>query len=201
MLNNLQIKKLTSKGYPYRVADLGGPCKGLAVHISTKGHKSFHLGMRIEGKRRYWKLGDCANTPLSVARVDGLKLRKQIEYGEDPRAKPERIATVQDLVEGYIQSLRDKSAKRVKEAERTLKCDCEKTLYKKQANKVTSAMAADVIRSVVQRGSVNQATRLRAYLHAEYAWGMAADLDCTRDANGCLASITLSSLATIMMAG
>lgn len=185
MLNTLSIKNAKSKGHPYRISDAGGPCKGLGLHISAKGHKSFHLSMRIEGKRKFWKIGDVVNTPLSDARQMGLELRRQIESGDDPRERePEaRVATLQYLCVAYVDHLKARESKGWIDAERAFEHDCT-SLYSKPANQITSPEIADLLRKPVKRGSLGQANRLRAYLQAAYNWGMAADLDPTQEKNG-----------------
>ena len=197
MLNNLGIKRLESTGKPYRIADEGGPCKGLGLCVSAKGHKSYALHMRVNDIRKKWTIGAIEDVSLSDARATGIEWRKLVKKDIDPKAKPEKLVTVQELCEGYIQSLKDNGKKRWNDAERTLEHDCKTPLYKKQANEVTSQEIADVIRGVVNRGSLSQANRVRAYLHAAYAWGMSADLDTTREKTDSRFKITINPVSPI----
>jgi len=81
MLTSLKIKALKSKDFPYRMADVGGCCKGMCVRVSTQGHKSFVLSTRRKGIRKSYKIGDVSDISLLDARQAGLKLREQIEEG------------------------------------------------------------------------------------------------------------------------
>lgn len=197
MLNTLIIKNAKSTGKPYRIADEGGPCKGLGLCISAKGHKSYALHMRVNDVRKKWTIGATDDVSLSDARIIGSEWRKLAKKGIDPKAKPEKLATVQELCEGYIQSLKDNGKKRWDDAERTLEHDCKIPLYKKQANEVTSQEIADVIRGVVNRKALSQANRVRAYLHAAYAWGMSADLDTTLEKTDSRFKITTNPVSPI----
>jgi len=197
MLNNLKVNSLKSTGRPYRVADVGGSCKGLGLNVSAAGHKSYVLCMRVKGIRKRWKIGDTSNTLLSEAREDGLSLRKQIEKGNDPRVHVQsKVANLKELCEGYTDHLRNKGTKSIVDIERIFRTDCE-LLHNNIANEIMPIEIADLIRIVVKRGSLNQANRVRAYLQAAFNWGMAADLDTTLEKNGNRFNITSNPVSPV----
>lgn len=199
MICDLIIKRLENKTHTYYVAD-GGPCKGLTIRVTPKGNKAFVLRTKINGQRKTKTIGTYGEIGLAEARKRGLKLRGQISGGEDiwdtkPKVE-EQIATVQYLCDAYLQSLADNGTKRWTEIKRTLDIDC-KSLYQLTARDVTPQQIADVIRVVVKRGSLGQATKVRTVLHAAYNFGMGADLDTTRDSNGSRFSITSNPVTSV----
>ncbi len=187
MLCDLNIKRLENKTHTYFVAD-NGPCRGLTVRVTSNGHKAFVLRTKINGQRKTKTIGTYGEVSLADARKRGLKLRGQISLGEDiwdtkPDDTEPEIATLKYLCDAYTQHLSDKGTKRHKEIKRTLDADCE-SLYDKPACDITPQEIADVIRSVVKRGSLGQANKVRSALHAAFNFGMSADLDTLRDSNG-----------------
>jgi len=197
MLNTLKVKRAESTGQPYRIADIGGMCKGLGLRVSAKGHKSFELCMRRNGVRKFWKIGDAANTSLSDARQEGLTLRKQIELGNDPREQTKtKVATLEELCDAYVDHLEAKGSKCSADVKRALRHDC-KSLYNKPANKVTPPEIADVLRKPVKRGSKGQANRVYSYLHAAYNWAMEADLDPLLEKNGTKFQINTNPVSAV----
>ena len=198
MLNSLKIKSMKGKGLPYRVADVGGCCKGLGVNISARGHKSFVLSMRLNGRRTFYKLGDVSNTSLSGARQVGLRLRRQIEDGEyTPKKEQLKTANFGELLAGYVKHLSVKGSKTLLEVERVFDREIPGKIKLNPANKITPQIIADLIRPVAKRGSIGVATHMRAYLHAAFNWAIAADLDPLMDKNGNQFEITLNPVSPI----
>ncbi len=190
MLTDLHIKRMENKPHTYFVAD-EGPCKGLCVRVTSNAHKSFVLRMKINGKRKTKTIGTYGEVSLADARKIALKLRGLISQGEDiwsPPVEAKPLATCGELFEAYVQYLIDKGTKRWAESKRCLEYDCQ-SLWSIPACEVTPQQIADVIRAVVERGSMGQATRMRGVLHAAFNFGMGADLDTTRKANGSQFSI------------
>jgi integrase len=197
MLSSVKIKSLKPKGIPYRVADVGGSCKGLGVNISAKGHKSFVLSMRLQQERKFFKIGDVANTSLSDARQAGLRLRKQIEQGITPRIDEPEVGTFKDLLDGYINYLTGKGTKTVSEVERVFSREIPEKIKSRAANAITPQIIADLIRPVAKRGSLTVATHMRAYLQAAFNWAIAADLDPLMDKNNNQFQISVNPVAPI----
>ena len=178
MLTVAKINSLKPKGYPYRVADLEGPCKGLGVHVSAKGHKSYSVCSVLDGKRRYYKVGNCNTTSLAEARQRGNKLRAMLERGEDPRAPADKdLATVRELFEAYRDDLASRGSRWTAELTRQMERDVLPRIGDKKAKDVTPPEIADVLRPVVQRHAPVLANHIRANLHAMFNWGASADLN------------------------
>lgn len=192
MLTPTTIKNLKPKGYPYRKAD--GAVQGLGVHVSKLGHKSFVLSRKVDGKRTFHKIDDVCNISLKQARELAFELRKQPlnEYKEE-----EVYGTVKELIDGYLLHLSQKGSKSVKAARIILYKDGIDTIKDRIANTITSEEIADIIRIVVRRGALTQATHTRAYLHAAWAWGMSADLDVLQESNGSNFKLTRNVVSPI----
>ena len=197
MLNSLKIKHLKGKGLPYRIADMGGCCKGLGVNVSARGHKSFVLSMRLQNRRTFYKIGDVANTSLSAARQAGLRLRKQIEEGVLPRLEEPKVSAFSTLLDGYVKYLSEKGAKTVAEVERVFEREIPGKIKSRPANNITPQSIADLIRTVAKRGALTVATHMRAYLQAAFNWAISADLDPLMDKNGSQFQITSNPVTPI----
>ncbi len=192
MLNATIIKNLKPKGYPYRKAD--GAITGLGVHVSAKGHRSFVLSRKVNGKRSFHKIDDCNNITLKKARELAMELRKQ---PVEPVEEAIVYGTVKQLVEGYLSHLKQKGSKSLENARKTLYKDGISTIKDRIANTITSEEIADILRVVVKRGALTQATIARTYLHAVWNWGLGADLDCLQDSNGSKFRITHNVVSPI----
>ena len=185
MLNSLKIKSLKGKGLPYRMADVGGYCKGLGLHVSAKGHQSFVLLIRLQGRRTFYKIGDVSNTTLSDARQAGPQATKANRAGIIPSKLEEpKVSDFSDLLDGYISYLSRKDSQAVSEVERVFSREIPDKIKLIPANNITPQIIADLIRPVAKRGALTVATHMRAYLHAAFNWAIAADLDPMMDKNG-----------------
>jgi len=178
LLTVAKVKSLKPKGHPYRVADLDGSCKGLGVHVSAKGHKSYSLCSVVSGKRRFYKVGNCDTTTLAEARTRGRKIRRKLERGEDPRAPVDKeMASVRGLYEAYLEDRKRRGTRSIKELVRQMEKDVLPLIGDSLARDIKPQDIADVLRPVVQRKALVQANYIRANLHAMFAWGASADLN------------------------
>jgi integrase len=203
MLSPVKIKSLKPKGAPYRVADVGGSCKGLGVNVSAKGHKSFVLAITHEKVRYRIKIGDVGKISLAEARKAAMIRREKVESGlfdpgENHRINSKRkltneirsqIACFDELLDGYLDHLRNKDAASVLEVERVFNREiikCAPEIIALPANDITPQIIADLIRRIATRPKppLTVATHMRAYLHAAFNWAIAADLDPLLKSNG-----------------
>ena len=78
---------------------------GFGVRITSNGAISFVLNYRIHGRERRYTIGRHPEMNASASRAEALKLRQQIQKGEDPlaaRANERTAPTVGDLAADYL---------------------------------------------------------------------------------------------------
>ncbi len=90
---------------------------GVRIYASTRndpdGNRSFFLNYRVDGIERRFTIGEFPTHKTIDARAEAAELRKQIDRGEDPtgaRHKRREAATVQDLLDRYVQDHLPKKA-------------------------------------------------------------------------------------------
>lgn len=90
MLTDKAVRAMTAKEKPYKVADRSG----LHLHVSPKGHKSWRLKYRQNGKEQLLTLGAYPEVSLADARAKRDDARKLLRGGKDPRHAAKRTKLV-----------------------------------------------------------------------------------------------------------
>lgn len=160
----------------------------------SNGATAFYFRITTSGKRERIALGAIPYRE-AVKRASELSLRYQQGERELPEAlKAEQAAkqkareetqatkarTLGALLVAYCDNLDHKGRKRVADVRRSIARHVEKPwpkLWKKQADSVTPDDLVDVVGRVSSAGNLSEARRLRAYIRAAYAAGIAARRD------------------------
>lgn len=90
MLTDKAVRAMAAKEKPYKVADRSG----LHLHVSPKGHKSWRLKYRQNGKEQLLTLGAYPEVSLADARAKRDDARKLLRGGKDPRHAAKRTKLV-----------------------------------------------------------------------------------------------------------
>ena len=80
--------------------------KGLQLVVTDKGHKSFHIYKKINGKTTRRKIGEFPYTKIAEARREALDLLSKLMKGIDPRSleleRRHRTITLSDTLSEYL---------------------------------------------------------------------------------------------------
>lgn len=195
-----QIKSLKTRATPYRQWESSSD-KGFGVQVTPKGTKTFFLFYRLNNRRRFFNIGKYPNTSLAAARQAARTAKAMLEQGVDPqedrlekissaeKAKVERIrqkkeadlnGSIAQLFSLYVAQMRHDKKRSADEVERALTTNALNVLGPDtKTNTIKPHHIKLVLHTVIKRGALIQANRLRSYLSAAFRFGIEYDNDPT----------------------
>lgn len=196
MLSESAIKKLAPKPSVYRVMD-GGELRGFGIRITPAGDKAYFLRYVEAGKTRWLALGHHPHTPLSAAREKARAALSRLDQGLPLVEVAAPSATLEALLLAWLDHQRANDRRRLEDVERMIRGNIPTAVLSLPAKAVTPEHIRGVLAAIHQRGSRVVANRLRAHLHALFAYGLKADHDPRRMADPVLFGITVNPVAAI----
>jgi hypothetical protein len=183
VLTDRSIRKLVaSKGERREVLDVKQP--GLALRVTDSGKKTWTVVWHQGRQTRRHAFGEYPTVTLASAREEARQLLARIGRGEDPttariakRVAPTVAALAADFIERHA-----KPHKRSWEADqRTLDVDILPVIGRMQAGDVQRKHVRALLDDIIARGTAarpnrTHANRVRALLHALFAFGVRRDL-------------------------
>ena len=132
-----------------------------------------------DGKRSKAKIGNYPSMSLAQAReVFKRDYANLIQKGRSIKiASDTRPGTVADLIEAYVQSLKENGKPSWKEVEKGLNKVADTLGRNRPAREIEPDEVADVIRPIYERGARAMADHVRSYIRSAYSWGMKSELD------------------------
>lgn len=198
MLTVKQVQALKPKKQAYRVYD--GDGNHFGVKVAPGGKKAYFQAYKspVTGKTRFHNLGRVEDVALAEARERARQDRDLVQQGYDPQeverqrieeerrqAEAEKHGTVQDLVDAYVEHLREQSKSSWQEVRRALEREAIPVLGAGTlAREVPPRDIARACHNMIQRGVTTQANRLRSYLYSAFRFGLHHDNDPMRLGSG-----------------
>jgi len=105
MLTDKAVRAAAARDKAYKLTD----SRGLHLHISGNGHKSWRYKYRFEKKERLLTLGTYPEVSLAEAREKRDEAKKVLREGRDPRHAVKRGRLVGDG--GGVEDLRGSSSR------------------------------------------------------------------------------------------
>jgi hypothetical protein len=201
------IRKLKPRDKPYKVTESAPRGEGrMIVRIHPSGLKEFYYRYRLNERDRLLRIGRFEQTPgdggmkLEEARAQLAKLvgiqrstgdvkeelarRKEVVAAEErARQRAARLGTFDQLLDSYVQDLRDRgrvSARDVENAFARAVKEPFRDLCAIRAKDVTSGDIQQILARLVRRGVRRQVNLVRSYLSAAFQHGAKSDHDPTR---------------------
>ena len=163
--------------------DAGFP--GLALRVTEKGHKSWSLFYRFNGRLRRFTIGRHPAIKPGQARSEATSALERVRQGVDPaeekrarRDKPSPEAeTFEALAQDYLERhVRKNSATATyQEAKRDLEYNVLPKWRNRPIASISRRDATDLIDGLVERGVQIQANRTLARLRALFNWAIEKD--------------------------
>ena len=132
-----------------------------------------------DGRRIRAKMGDYPSMSLAEARevfkrdfADIIQKRASIKMAGDTRA-----ATIADLFEAYVASLRAASKVSWRDIEKNLEHVAKAIGRSRPARDVTPEEVLAVLRPIYQRGKRSMADHVRSHIRSAYSWGLKSEHD------------------------
>lgn len=143
---------------------------GRLLLIVQPGRAEWYARRISGGQQKKTKLGAYPDMTLAEA-------RQRFEAAPEADSKPRGGATIAELFEAYLQSLRDDGKPSVAQAEKLLTAAAEKIGTTKLAADVTPEDVVAVLKPVYLRGARVQADKYRMYIGRSFRWAMRATHD------------------------
>jgi integrase len=163
--------------------DAGFP--GLALRVTEKGHKSWSLFYRFNGRLRRFTIGRHPAIKPGQARREATSALERVRQGVDPaeekRARrdkpPPEAETFEALAQDYLERhVRKNSATATyQEAKRDLEYNVLPKWRNRPIASISRRDATDLIDGLVERGVQIQANRTLARLRALFNWAIEKD--------------------------
>ena len=196
MLSETAIKKLEPRACAYRVFDTCG-IPGFGVQVTPAGNRGYFLRYREDGKSRYLSLGHHPHTPLSAAREKARQARARLDQGLPLVDAPAPAATLEALLRAWLEHQRANDRRGLDTIERMIRGNVPPDTLSLPARSVTPEHIRAALAVIHQRGARVRANRVRAHLHAMFAYGLKADHDPRRMADPVLFGVTVNPVAAI----
>ena len=192
MLYDRQIRNLKPARQSRRYSD-HPHTKGLYLQVTPNGTKIFEHRYKVNGKDRYFNLGEFPHTSLEEARNLSGEARKIIKKGKDPKEEArtllqqeladkaelarklterERQGTVGTLFQFYCDYLELQGKPTHTQVRRIYQADIEKVIGDIRAKDVAPDDVRAVLRPIIKRKKMVMANRARSYLVAAFNYGI-----------------------------
>src|SRR5436309_5198459 len=167
-----------------RVEVFDAKTPGLAVRVSAGGRKTWTFVWHRNGRVRRLALGTYPAVSLAAARERARQNLAAVARGEDPiaeRASERHAPTVAALAADYIERYAKPQKRSWKADKRTLDIDVLPVIGKMRAGEVQRKHVRALLDGIMARGTARRpnrthANRVRALLHALFAFGVRREL-------------------------
>ncbi len=168
-LSDIFIRKLKPQSRPFMVWDVQQ--RGLAVAVQPTGHKSWKVVYSMNGRPRWYTIGDVAAIGLSDARKLASRVMFQVAEGKDPAAERKaerRRGTFQELATAYVKDHAMKRNRCWKQADRLVQKHLIPKWGKLKAAAITrSDVTAMIVASMPPSLPTKHSPPHRQYLHGQ----------------------------------
>jgi integrase len=206
-LNDRQIKSLTGRDKPYKLADGGG----LSVRVPPTGAKQWRLAYRFDGKQKEIALGSYPAISLADARDLRTKAKAQLASGIDPidhakeitrQKKVSAASTFGHVAEEVIaKSIKEGLAYATLTKKRWFLSLIAKDLSHRPISDIRASDVLEPLRRVEAQGNYETARRLRAFVSQVFRYAIAtsrAENDPTYGLRGALITPKVEHRAAII---
>lgn len=168
------IKGLTPTSSPYRINESGAD-KGFGIQITPTGHRSFYVQYSFDKKKRFYSLGIYPSISLADARQKCRAARVLIDSGIDPQNQEKAsTGTVTELFNYYISGMKADGKRTWHDVEISLMANC-LDILNIPASEITPNHIKKILHTIIQRGALVQANRVRSHLRRAFEVGIFHD--------------------------
>lgn len=206
-LNDRQIKSLTGRDKPYKLADGGG----LSVRVPPTGAKQWRLAYRFDGKQKEIALGSYPAISLADARELRAKAKAHLASGIDPidhakeierQKKVSAASTFGHVADELIaKSIKEGLASATLTKKRWFLSLIAKDLSHRPISDIRASDVLEPLRRVEAQGNYETARRLRAFVSQVFRYAIAtsrAENDPTYGLRGALITPKVEHRAAII---
>ncbi|WP_279349265.1 tyrosine-type recombinase/integrase [Erythrobacter litoralis] len=179
MLTDKAVRAAASRDKAYKLTD----SRGLHLHVSASGHKSWRYKHRFESKERLLTLGAYPEVSLADAREKRDEAKKILRDGRDPRhsVKRSRLIGRSDAVKSFEEVAREWHVLQVArwklvhagDVITSLKRDVFPHLGTMPLAEIDKPLLLSVLRKVEKRGAIETARRIKQRVATIYRYANA----------------------------
>ena len=179
MLTDKAVRAATARDKGYKLAD----SRGLHLHISASGHKSWRYKYRFERKERLLTLGTYPEISLADAREKRDEAKKILREGRDPRhaAKRGRLVGADDSGKSFEKVAREWHALQIErwkpihaaDVITSLERDIFPYLGSMPLAEIDKPLLLSILRKIESRGAIETARRIKQRVAAIYRYANA----------------------------
>ena len=179
MLTDKAVRAATARDKAYKLAD----SRGLHLHISASGHKSWRYKYRFERKERLLTLGAYPEISLADAREKRDEAKKILREGRDPRhaAKRGRLVGADDSGKSFEKVAREWHALQIErwkpvhaaDVITSLERDIFPDLGSMPLAEIDKPLLLSILRKIESRGAIETARRIKQRVAAIYRYANA----------------------------
>ena len=179
MLTDKAVRAATARNKAYKLAD----SRGLHLHISASGHKSWRYKYRFERKERLLTLGTYPEISLADAREKRDEAKKILREGRDPRhaAKRGRLVGADDSGKSFEKVAREWHALQIErwkpvhaaDVITSLERDIFPDLGSMPLAEIDKPLLLSILRKIESRGAIETARRIKQRVAAIYRYANA----------------------------
>ena len=179
MLTDEAVRAAASRDKAYKLAD----SRGLHLHVSASGQKSWRYKYRFENKERLLTLGAYPEVSLADAREKRDDAKKILRAGRDPRhaARRGRLVGANDSVKSFEDVAREWHALQIerwkpvhaKDVITSLERDIFPHLGPMPMPEIDKPLLLSVLRKIESRGAIETARRIKQRVAAIYRYANA----------------------------
>lgn len=178
---NFTVKLLASLNKPVagRIIHWDQTCRGFGLRISHSGQRSWIAMYRVNGRQRFFTIGNFDRLPLADARVLAKDVLYRAAKGQDPAADKTRSrtsATFGDLAADYLERHAKVNKKSWAADERMLKADVLPHWGTLKACEIRRRDVIALLDRHVARGAPIVANRVLALVRKIFNFGLQRDL-------------------------
>ena len=176
MLTDKAVRAAAVQDKAYKLTD----SRGLHLHVSARGHKSWRYKYRFEKKERLLTLGAYPEVSLADAREKRDEAKKILREGRDPRhaARRGRLVGVSDPVKSFEEVAREWHALQIerwksvhaKDVITSLERDIFPHLGSMPMAEIDKPLLLSVLRRIESRGAIETARRIKQRVAAIYRY-------------------------------
>lgn len=205
-LNDRQLRALSARERPYKLADGGG----LLIRVTPNGSKLWRLAYRFAGKQKELALGAYPAVGLADAREKRREAKESLARGLDPAevargcggpTEAEPAATFAKIAEELIaKQERERKATATLGKKRWFLSLLDASFKDRPINEITASDVLAPLRRIEAKGNFETAKRLRAFTGQVFRYAIAtarADNDPTYGLRGALIAPQVDHRAAI----
>ncbi|MCK5276750.1 MAG: integrase family protein, partial [Alphaproteobacteria bacterium] len=149
--------------------------KGLALMVRPNGNRSYKFLYRMNGRPRWYHIGDAAGLGLADARKIARRLYGQVCLGTDPQAEKKAVrkaGTFRELHDRYLEEWAKRRNRSWKQADRLVKNYLISRWGALQAASISRSDVRTVFNAITNKGAPVVANQVLAAASAIFAWAI-----------------------------